>query len=360
MSNSVTYIDYSAATPIKAAWLNDVNQLTYVVCGDGSLNPPTTAAQLIANLGVAPASTAATLAGGQTLTNKTLLAATNTVEATSGPNGSAFSFRNHIINGDMRIDQRNSGAAQTLVAASGPYTVDRFFAVASGANATGQQVAGTLSQYCYQITGAAGVTGVSFSHRVEAKNSYDLAGNMATLSLDLANSLLTTVSWQAIYANTADNFGGQTVIASGTFPVSSTMARYSAQINMPSGAQNGVQIVLSVGAQVSGTWKIGRVQLEAGSVATPFESRPIGVELALCQRYYLYEPFIQFPPVTSGISTQIFFKAPMRIAPSTGTFTTNNSTPAFAIASTGVAIVTVSGGTPTIASNGSAAFSAEL
>ena len=38
--------------------------------------------------------------------------------------------------------------------------------------------------------------------------------------------------------------------------------------------------------QQSGTFDIAQVQLEAGSVATPFEMRPIGTELALCQRYY--------------------------------------------------------------------------
>jgi len=42
----------------------------------------------------------------------------------------------------------------------------------------------------------------------------------------------------------------------------------------------------------SGHWNISvpntarKIQLEIGSVATPFEQRPIGLELSLCQRYY--------------------------------------------------------------------------
>jgi hypothetical protein len=38
--------------------------------------------------------------------------------------------------------------------------------------------------------------------------------------------------------------------------------------------------------QQSGTFEIAQVQIEPGPVATPFEQRPIGTELALCQRYY--------------------------------------------------------------------------
>lgn len=38
--------------------------------------------------------------------------------------------------------------------------------------------------------------------------------------------------------------------------------------------------------QQSGTFDIAQVQIEEGSVATPFENRPYGLELSLCQRYY--------------------------------------------------------------------------
>jgi hypothetical protein len=197
------------------------------------------------------------------------------------------SFRNRIINGDMRIDQRNAGASQSITAASPSYSVDRFIVRPIGATVTGQRVAGTGStQYVYQLTGAASVTQLQFEQRIEATNSYDLAGGNATLSVNLSNSLLTTASWILYYANATDNFASNTLISSGNWTISSTIARYNATIAIPAAATTGLYLIIYVGAQTSGTFKIGDVQLEAGSTATEFERRPIGTELALCQRYY--------------------------------------------------------------------------
>jgi len=205
----------------------------------------------------------------------------------------AVGFRNRIINGDMRIDQRNAGASQTFTAAAAlAYSVDRFYGYCTGANVTGQRVAGTApNEFAYRFTGAASVTAIGFGTRLEATNTTDLAGSTATLSVQLANSLLTTVTWTAFYATTADAFGTlasptRTQIATGTFTVTSTLTRYTTQISIPSAATTGIEIVFTVGAQTSGTWTIDNVQLEAGSTATEFERRPIGTELALCQRYY--------------------------------------------------------------------------
>ncbi len=204
-----------------------------------------------------------------------------------------FSNENAIINGGMGIDQRNAGASQTITAAAAlAYTVDRWYAYCTGANVTGQRVAGTApNQYNYRFTGAASVTKIGFAQRIEAANSQYLAGTTATLSIDLANSLLTTVTWVAYYANTTDTFGSlasptKTQIATGTFTVSSTLTGFTTNITIPSAATTGIQIEVSVGAQISGTFTIGRVQLEEGSVATPFEQRDIGLELVSCQRYF--------------------------------------------------------------------------
>lgn len=202
-------------------------------------------------------------------------------------------LRNRIINGGHAIDQRNSGAAQTITAAAAlAYTVDRWYAYCTGANVTGQRVAGALTNtFRYQFTGAASVTAIGFAQRIESYNIADLAGSTVTLSVDLANSLLTTVTWTAYYANTQDAFGTlasptRTQIATGTFTVNSTVTRYRTNISLPSGATSGVEIVFSVGAQTSGAWTIGNVQLEPGTVATPFEKLPYQQILAQCQRYY--------------------------------------------------------------------------
>ena len=209
-----------------------------------------------------------------------------------------FGFKNRIINGLMTIDQRNAAASQTFTAAAAlAYSVDRWYGYCTGANVTGQQVAGsttpTVTQNRYRFTGAASVTAVGFGQRIEQKNSYDLAGSTCTLSADLAiSATLTTVTWTASYATTtADTFGTLasptvTQIATGTFTVSATVTNFTTNISVPAAATTGIQIVFTVGALTAGlTWTIGNVQLEKGSTATSFDFRPYGTELALCQRY---------------------------------------------------------------------------
>ena len=219
---------------------------------------------------------------------------------------SSFGFKNRIINGQMQIAQRATSATITAgsTIAAGYSTVDRFYVYCTGANVTAAQVAGSgATKNRLQITGAASVTAIGIGQRIEALNSYDLAGSTATLSLDISNSLLTTVTWTAYYANTADTFGTlasptRTQIATGTFTVTSTLTNYSTQISIPAAATTGIEIVFTVGAQTSGTWVIGNVQLEKSSIATNFDYRPYGTELQLAQRYY-QQPI---QSLTSGIS----------------------------------------------------------
>ena len=246
---------------------------------------------------------------------------------------SSFGFKNRIINGQITTDQRNAGASQTFTAAAAlAYSVDRWYGYCTGANVTGQQVAGsttpTNTQFRYRFTGAASVTAVGFGQRIEQKNSYDLAGSTCTLSADLAiSATLTTVTWTASYATTtADTFGSLasptvTQIATGTFTVTSTVTNFSANISVPAAATTGIQIVFTVGALTAGlTWTVGNVQLEKGSTATSFDYRPYGTELALCERYYakfssLSGNFIGFGSGASTATTSaaIVVKYPVRM-----------------------------------------------
>ena len=242
--------------------------------------------------------------------------------------GQLAGARNRVINGRMAVDQRNSGATQTFTAGAAlAYSVDRWYGYCTGANVTGARVQGaTAGQFYYRFTGAASVTGIGFGQRIEQLNSADLAGTTATLSVDLANSVLTTVTWTAYYANSADTFGTlasptRTQIATGTFTVTSTVTRYSTNISIPAAATTGIEIVFTVGAQTSGTWTIGSVQLEPGSTATPFERLNYGQILSLCQRYYYritpgsnsyFGPAAAYTAVLATVLIQ--FPTPMRTA----------------------------------------------
>lgn len=210
--------------------------------------------------------------------------------------GAAYAnMQNRLINGNMRIDQRRAGAAQTFTAAAAlAYAVDRWYGYCTGANVTGKRVAGAagFSQHRYQFTGAASCTAIGFGQRIKASDSYDLStGGVSTLTVELANSLLTTVTWTAYYATTTDTFGTlaaptRTQIATGTFTVNATLSTYSAAITVPAAAITGVEIVFTVGAQISGTWTIGRVSLEKSPVASSFNFRPYQQELLLAQEHY--------------------------------------------------------------------------
>jgi len=255
---------------------------------------------------------------------------TNALAEASGGTGTTtgyYGFKNRIINGAMTTDQRNAGASQTFTAGGAlAYAVDRWYGYCTGANVTGQQVAGTGAiQNRYRFTGAASVTAVGFGQRIEQKNSYDLAGSTCTLSADLAiSATLTTVTWTAYYATTtADTFGSLasptvTQIATGTFTVTSTVTNFSTNITIPAAATTGIQILFTVGALTAGlTWTIGNVQLEKGSTATSFDYRPYGTELQLCQRYYYVRSSNITVPFSNTTDHRFYlaFKSTMRTTP---------------------------------------------
>jgi len=202
--------------------------------------------------------------------------------------GSSF-LRNRIINGAMQIVQRGTSFTSP---ATGSYTLDRWISLSSGtAPATVAQVAGpTGYQYALQLTGAASNTSAGIAQRIESYNIADLASTTVTLSATILASTNQTVLWAAYYPSATDNYTSSTQITTGTFSVTTSAQVFNAQIALPSNVVNGLEIRFYANnnsAFTSGTLTITGVQLEAGSVATPFERRLYGPELSMCQRYFV-------------------------------------------------------------------------
>ena len=241
---------------------------------------------------------------------------------------SGFGFKNRIINGDMRIDQRNAGASVTPTATG--YTLDRWsLEVSQASKFSVQQNAGSITppagftKYLGITTVAAYTVGASeaFNLRtfVEGYNFADMAWGTAsaaptTLSFWVRSSLTGTFggslrndlnnrSYPFTYAISAANtweyktitIAGDTagtwatttergvgvMFGLGTGSTGSGTAGAWAAANYVS-ATGATSVVGTSGA----TFYVTGVQLEKGSTATAFDYRDYGRELIMCQRYY--------------------------------------------------------------------------
>lgn len=237
-----------------------------------------------------------------------------------------LNFRNRIINGDMRIDQRNAGASVTP--ANADYTLDRFQTTLSQTSKYSVQRSTTApagfknsmlvtSLSAYTVGSAENFT---ISHGIEGFNVADLGWGTAdaktvTLSFWVRSSL--TGTFGGAINNEANNRSypfSYSISAANTFEFKTVTIAGDTTGTWESGSNCGIRVRfgLGVGSTLSGTagsWSgtalrsatgatslvgtngatfyLTGVQLEVGSGATPFESRPYGTELALCQRYYV-------------------------------------------------------------------------
>lgn len=166
------------------------------------------------------------------------------------------------------------------------------------------------------FTGAASTTAIYLLQRLESRDANRLKNKTVTFSCEISNSLLTSVIWEVFRPTTTNDTHGtiatptQTLIASGTFTVSSTLARYSATFALPDLASRGLEVRLRVGAQTSGTWVVSRLQLEEGSLATNFNCGDYSEELAKCQRFFERIDFINGQNIGVG-STITTFAPPL-------------------------------------------------
>jgi len=244
----------------------------------------------------------------------------------------SFGFRNKIINGDMRIDQRNDGSALTITPTTAAYCVDRWFGNTVGSNLTLQRVPATAKYVstALRLTGSTGNTNASVQQRIEASTSASLIGLPVVVSFYAASPSVNTLRIALTRPNAVDNWASATNIQIRDITITSTMTRYEVAFNaLPSQAGNGLGVwfLCNNGLGANQTLDITGVQLEEGTFATPFEQRPIGLELSLCQRYYEIIdilPFgVTYKPNGDTRGTNYAFKATKRVAP---TFSPSSTT----------------------------------
>jgi len=210
-----------------------------------------------------------------------------TINTASINNGPLAGFRNAIINGGFEIAQRGTSISSGVGVLT--YTLDRWIVAANTVAVEVYQGTQTAFPYNYlSIVGSSGNTGVSIRQRIEAKNIRDLAGKQVTLSFYIYNatSNASTISVELDRANAEDNFSALTNFYSASLASTTNTDRQTVTVTLPAEARNGIEVRFSAPAITSGIFVLHTVQLEPGPVATPFERRPIGTELALCQRYF--------------------------------------------------------------------------
>jgi hypothetical protein len=250
-----------------------------------------------------------------------------TVNSLNG--GPLAGARNRIINGDMRIDQRNAGASVTVNSTSPFYAVDRFSVEGQSADGVltiqrdSTAPAGFSNSLKVTVTTADASVGASQRYQLNQK----IEGfNVADFGFGTANARATTLSFW-VRSSLIGTFGGSyrnnaanrsypfsyTISAANTWEYKSISIAGDTSGTWLADSGSGLHVAWSLGSGTNfqgaaGSWNsnnnntvtgetqliatngatfyITGVQLEAGTVATPFERRSYGQELALCQRYF--------------------------------------------------------------------------
>lgn len=238
--------------------------------------------------------------------------------------GGDFSFRNKIINGKMDIAQRGTSFAAIV---GGAYALDRWmFGNNTTTIITEEQQADVPPSNEFKNSLRLTVTTADTSiatndicniqQIIEGYNIRDLIGKTFTLSFWVRSSKT------GIHCIAFKNSGGdRSYVSEYTVNAANTWEYKTVTVTgglITTGTWEwatgiGLKVIFGLAAgslyhTTAGSWQTGSfnatanqvncldtvgnifaftgVQLEVGSVATPFEHRPIGTELALCQRYY--------------------------------------------------------------------------
>jgi hypothetical protein len=308
------------------------------IAGSTVIDLPATSGTMAVTSG-SPSFTNITATGNLTVNGNTTLgdASTDTILMTGAPSiggaglGMGMGFRNRIINGDMRIDQRNAGASVTIPAATTTYTIDRWAGFASQASKiTIQQNAGSVTppagfkNYLGVTVGASANVTVGagdyffIQQAIEGYNTADFGFGAAGAST-ITFSFWVRSSVTGTYGGVLYNGGGSrsypysyVINSANTWEQKTVTVTGDTTGSWLTTSGAGIQLTFSLGigstySGAAGSWVganyygttgtatpittnsatfyITGVQLEKGSTATSFDYRPYGTELQLAQRY---------------------------------------------------------------------------
>jgi hypothetical protein len=239
----------------------------------------------------------------------------------------SLSNRNMVVNGDFKIWQRGTSFSSP---ANATFTADRWFMYYDGSgatrtisqqtftgdNPTGLNVSNYM-RFAQTVAGTGSATNGMFSKIEDVRK---LNGQTVTLSFYGKADASRTVTWQT-YQEFGTSGSGAVQANSTNFSFTSSWQRFSVSFTMPSvsgktiTSNSSVSFIVAFPVNATGTFDITGIQLEAGSVATPFESEDYGTTLAKCQRYYQRTTGLRnFGLMTAQTSTTLYGSIPLLVS----------------------------------------------
>lgn len=288
-------------------------------------------------------------------------------------NVGAPAFRNVIINGGMSVAQRNTSVAS--ITTGNYYTADRWNIATDGTAGTwtqsvendaptGSGLRKSLKMLCTVVRSSLSANdALVFEQKIEGQNIQHLAkGTSSTKSITISFWVKSNVT--GTYAvRLRDDTNSRHICATYVISASATWEKKTITftgdttgvINNDNASGLTVQFWLLAGSTYSGGalatswaavsnancavgqvnlaatlnnyWQITGVQLEAGSVATPFEFEPYETTLRKCQRYFVRYSWVANDYVGVGmcrtgnyVTWNHTLPVPMRTKPTSLTF----------------------------------------
>jgi hypothetical protein len=226
-------------------------------------------------------------------------------------------------------------------------------ALKSGTTATRETLDLPLGfRYGFKFTNASSTSGPVLGQFLESETVISLRDKLVTFSFWVKTNRFTgNITPSVFWSSGGDTISSYSLLGKEltdlsikSFGAPSNWTRVSTSFTVPKRAL-GLEVRIECGEDVTAgsTTIITGAQLEMGSFVTPFEYRPIGTELALCQRYYQRiapgnTVTMAFGHVQSGTTERFTVPIPvsLRATPvltATGSFNSVGSNGSFALSS---------------------------